>query len=137
MIQNQGLIFLAFTFNGVIIGFIFDLFRVHRKTFKISDIITYIEDFIYWIITGIITVYFMFRFSDGELRAYTFIGIIIGAILYFLTISQYIMKVFIFIIEKIKIIFSKIFRIFIFLFKNLQKFTKKIKIFCKNRGFLG
>ena len=53
MISNQANLFLIFTINGVIIGLLFDFFRILRRSFKTKDIITYIEDIIFWILTRI------------------------------------------------------------------------------------
>ena len=54
MITNQAYLFLIFILNGLIIGFLFDFFRILRKTIKTTDFVTYIQDFIFWILTGII-----------------------------------------------------------------------------------
>ena len=45
MVANQANLFLIFTINGILIGLLFDIFRILRKSFKTPDIITYIEDF--------------------------------------------------------------------------------------------
>ncbi|MBO5478942.1 MAG: spore cortex biosynthesis protein YabQ [Clostridia bacterium] len=62
--NNQAYTFLVFIINGIIIGFLFDCFRILRKSFKTSDIITYIEDILFWIITGIVTLYFIFFYNN-------------------------------------------------------------------------
>ena len=54
MVTNQAYLFCIFIINGIIIGILFDFFRILRKTFKTSDLITYIEDSLFWILTGII-----------------------------------------------------------------------------------
>ena len=94
--------FFIFTLLGVIISIIFDIFRILRKTFKTPDIITYIEDILFWIITGTITLMAIFLFNNGELRIYIFLGIAIGSILYMLFISRYFIKANVFIINLIK-----------------------------------
>ena len=54
MILNQAYIFLIFVINGFLIGILFDIFRILRKSFKTKDIITYIEDILFWILTGLL-----------------------------------------------------------------------------------
>ena len=54
MVLNQANLFLIFVINGILIGVLFDIFRILRKSFKTSDVITTIEDILFWIITGII-----------------------------------------------------------------------------------
>ena len=107
MATNQAYLFMIFTINGILIGFLFDIFRILRKSFKTNDIITYIEDVLFWILTGIIILFTMCKFCDGELRGFTIIGVLIGVILYMLTISTYIIKVFVFIIKTFKTIILK------------------------------
>ena len=93
MILNQAYIFLIFVINGFLIGILFDIFRILRKSFKTKDIITYIEDILFWILTGLLLLYSIFTFSNGELRLYMFLGVFIGCILYMILISQYFIKI--------------------------------------------
>lgn len=143
MASNQAYLFLIFTINGILIGFLFDIFRILRKSFKTNDLITYIEDIIFWILTGIIILFSMCKFCDGELRVFTILGIAIGVILYMLTISTYIIKISVFIINIIKSIIGKIISIIIYPFKLIWNIIKKfifkpISIICINirKGFL-
>ena len=111
MINNQAVLFLIFSLNGVIIGLIFDFFRILRKSFKTSNLITYIQDIIFWIITGISVIFFMYSFSDGTIRFYMFLGLMFGFIIYILTISHYIIKIFIFIMKVFKTIVNSIIKL--------------------------
>ena len=92
MAENQAYLFVIFTFVGMIIGILFDFFIILRKTFKTKDIITYIEDIIFWIMTGIIIIHSMYKLCDGELRFFMIIGIVLGTAIYMLTISRYVNK---------------------------------------------
>lgn len=71
----------------------FDFFRVLRKKFKTTDIVTYMQDIFFWILTGISMLYCIYTFNSGEIRLYEFIGILIGTTIYFLTISKYFIKI--------------------------------------------
>ena len=71
----------------------FDFFRVLRKKFKTTDIVTYMQDIVFWILTGISMLYCIYTFNSGEIRLYEFIGILIGTTIYFLTISKYFIKI--------------------------------------------
>ncbi|MBP3831841.1 MAG: spore cortex biosynthesis protein YabQ [Clostridia bacterium] len=147
MAGNQTYLFIVFTIVGIIIGILFDIFRILRKSFKTKDIVTYIEDILFWILTGIIILFSMYKFSNGELRFFMIIGIIMGTLMYMITFSRYVIKISVFIIkiiktiivypvkvvEKIlkKIIIRPIFIICINFKKNFINFVKKNK---KNRG---
>lgn len=102
MASNQAYLFVIFTIVGIIIGVVFDLFRILRKTIKTNEIFTNIEDILFWIITGILIIYSMYIFCDGELRFFMIIGIIIGTIMYMITFSKYVIKISIYIINILK-----------------------------------
>ena len=38
MVANQANLFLIFTINGILIGLLFDIFRILRKKFKTSNL---------------------------------------------------------------------------------------------------
>ncbi len=129
--------FFIFTILGLLIGVIFDIFRILRKTFKTTDIVTYIEDILFWFLTGILTLVFIFKFNNGELRFYIFIGISIGSIIYMLFISNFFIKINVYILNIIKTFIYKIIyfltKPFIFIFSILKKvFIKPIYFICIN-----
>ncbi len=128
MITNQAYLFFIFIINGIIIGLLFDFFRILRKSFKTPDIITYIEDLLFWILTGFIVLYSIFTFNNGEIRLYMILAIILGAIIYMLVASRYIIKINVTIIDFIKKILKKIFNIILIPFKFLHKLIKKFFI---------
>lgn len=129
MIINQGYIFVIFILNGFLIGILFDIFRILRKSFKTKDIVTYIEDILFWIITGIFLLYSVFRFNNGEIRLYMFIAILIGVLLYMLILSSYIITINVKIITSVKNLFQKIFNVF---FKPFKKLFDKIRLMITN-----
>lgn len=93
---------LIFIVVGIVLGIIFDSFRIIRKSFKTPDFVTYIEDILFWIISGIILLFCIFTFNNGELRLYLFASIIVGNIIYMVTLSKYFIKVSTFILISIK-----------------------------------
>lgn len=46
-------LFLIFFASGIIIGIFFDIFRIIRRSFKINDFHTFLEDSLFGIITGL------------------------------------------------------------------------------------
>ncbi len=123
---SQAHVFLIFIINGIIIAFIFDIFRIFRKSFKTPDWVTYIEDIIFWFITCVILAYSIYTYNNGEIRLFIFIGLIIGAILYILTISKYIIKFSVKIIRFLKIIFYKIIYYITYPIKIILKIVRKL-----------
>ena len=134
MAGNQAYIFIIFTLNGVFIGLLFDIFRILRKSIKTKDLVTYIEDVIFWILTGISIIYSMCVYCNGEIRFFMVLGIIIGIALYMLTISNYVIKIFVSIILFLKKILEKLIKIVIFPVKIIVKkvILNPISIICIN-----
>lgn len=133
MILKQLQILIYFILTGFIIGILFDIFRILRKSFKTIDFITYIQDFIFWILTGLILIFSIFKFNNGELRSYVIIGIIFGLFIYMLTISKFILKFFVFIINFIKKIVKIPLKILFnftkkYFFQPIKKFSSKINM---------
>lgn len=129
--ENQAYIFLIFILNGFLIGILFDGFRILRKAFKTSDIITYIQDILFWIISGGIILYSIFKFNNGELRNYIFIGLGIGTLLYILLFSKIFIKINLSVINFVKKLFYFIILIPIQLCSNVFR-----KIFLKPISFI-
>lgn len=126
MITNQAYLFLIFTLNGLIIALLFDFFRILRRSFKTKDFVTYLEDILFWIITGIIILYSIFIFNNGEIRFFMFVGIILGVTLYMLLLSSYIIKISIYFIDILKKILRTILKIISYPFTLITKIIKKI-----------
>lgn len=150
IILSQLYSLLIFTITGIIIGVFFDIFRILRRSFKTPDIITYIEDILFWIFTGIFFIMVLFKFNNGEIRSYVLLGLLFGIMIYMLIISKYFIKINIAIIKiikkvvsyPIKIIFKiikpltfiviNIRKIIVDIFNKILKTTKKYKKIEKN-----
>ena len=129
---SQGYLFLIFILVGIIIGLLFDFFRILRRTFKTSDFITYLEDILFWILSGIILIYSIFVFNNGELRAYIFLSIFIGIITYMLTISKYFIKFNVLILTCLKKVITTILKIITYPFELILKLLIKPLNIIKN-----
>lgn len=130
----------VFFIIGIVIGILFDIFRVIRKTFKTSDIITYLEDIVFWVLVGSILLFSIFFLHNGEIRSYIFIGLIIGIIVYILTISKYFIKINVIILNFLKkVIYEPTKKFFCFINKiffrpiklGIKKLIDSIKILSK------
>lgn len=128
MTINQAYLFIVFIINGIFIGVLFDFFRILRKSFKTINFITNIEDIIFWILAGISVIFCMYKFTDGSIRLFMFIGLIFGITTYILTISTVIINISVKILTIVKKIIKFIlcpFKIFFDYIK--EKMTKKVK----------
>lgn len=130
MITNQAYIFLIFIVKGITIGLLFDIFRILRLSFKTKDIITYIEDILFWLLTAFIILYSIFKFNNGEIRFFIFLALALGVLLYITAFSSSIVKLGVYVIKYIKKISKKFFNMlkmpFIFIYKLVKILIKKI-----------
>lgn len=110
---------LIFTISGIAIGIFFDIFRILRKSFKTPDIITYIEDIVFWIFSGLFFLFMLFKFNNGEIRSYVIVGLTFGILIYIFTISKYFIKINVSIICFVK-------KVILYPLKLLWRFLKKI-----------
>ena len=126
MIYTQLQLFFIFLINGLLIGLLFDFFRILRKAIKTADFITYIEDALFWILTGFIILYSIFTYNNGEIRLFMFLAMIIGILLYWVLISKFILSISLNIINFIKKVFQIIFNIINIPFTFFIKIIKKV-----------
>ena len=118
----QGKVFLMMGIAGIIIGFVFDVFRSFRISFrgtgkKFDFVSAQITDVIFAVIAFCIFTVGVYVFNGGELRSYCFLGAITGIVLY------------VFLLERIIGRISRL--IFKFLYKISIK--KKKKVFTKRK----
>lgn len=145
--ENQTYLFIIFILNGFLIGILFDIFRILRKSFKTSDFLTSIEDIIFWILTAFIILYSVFKFNNGRLRAFLFVGIAFGVLIYMLAFSKAFIKINLYVINFVKKVFyyliivpiSFILKILRIIFKptsfiiiNVKKSLSNFKLKTKN-----
>ena len=123
---EQLQIFFVFIISGIAIGIIFDVFRIIRRSFKISDLHTYIEDIIFGIILGFFLIFIFFIYNSGDVRFYMIVALLIGFLLYMLTISKYFIKINVAIITFIKAALYKILHFILIPVKYIVNFLKKV-----------
>lgn len=118
---NQMKIFFIFVCCGMLIGFFFDVFRILRKSFATPDWLTYLEDILFWLLTCFLLAYTIFTYNNGEIRFYVILAVLIGTILYILTLSRYVVKA-----SVVCICFLKKW-VYLLLIKPLQWCWKQVK----------
>lgn len=120
---SQIKVLLIFSLSGIAIGIVFDFFRIQRKIIKTHDIITYMQDALFWVISSIILIITIVRYTDGEIRSYMVLGLFVGICLYFLLISRYFRIIALHIAKFIKKIISKM----LYPLKKICKLIKKTR----------
>ncbi len=131
-IRSQVDAFLLCIAIGVLAGFIYDIFKIIRKSFKHKLLFIQIEDFIYWIIVTFVSFLILLHKNGGDIRLYGVIGLFIGYTINETLISKWTVKIglkcvmymFIFIAQLIKIIMFPI-KIILKIFEKPIKFILK------------
>ena len=116
---------------GVIIAFLYDMFRLKRRIVRTKTAMVHFEDIVFWIIAAIIFFLSSYVISNGETRAYYYVGSFLGGVLYFSVFSKPILWLLTQLIKLILWPFVKLINILNpilkFLIRSIIKLLKKIR----------
>ena len=121
MIAEQVYIFVYAILAGVVAAFLYDILRIKRRAIKTGVIFVSLEDLLYWLIAAVLLFVTVYNSNNGQMRAFIFIGNVIGVILYETLLSNIVIKSSITIINIIKIILRFIWKVISYPFKLLYK----------------
>lgn len=128
--------FLYAAITGVILSAIYDIFRIIRRIHPHGTILVALEDIVYWIGSALCISYILLLENDGIIRWFFILGLLLGMLLYNLTISRYLVCFFSRTIRYILDIVHKVLKIvfhpLIFLYNKNKKILKKVKKALKN-----
>lgn len=100
-VAQEVYILLVTIYGGVLIGFIYDLYKIFRNIFNPKKIATIIQDFLFWTIISVVAFYVLIFSNQGDLRFYNFIGFIIGALVYHYLVSKHVRRALYFILKNV------------------------------------
>ncbi len=86
---SQAVNFLYSVVLGVLFAFVYDFFRSLRKCKPHTILSVFMEDISYFFILSVITFVFLLALTNGQVRAYILIGILLGFLLFIFTLSKY------------------------------------------------
>lgn len=115
--SQEAYILLATIYGGILIGFIYDLYKIFRRAFHPKKIATVIQDFLFWIIISLVAFYVLIISNEGALRFYNFLGFIIGAATYSFFLSEIVTNAVVLILRGIKRFFVDLYQIIIYPFR--------------------
>lgn len=133
-LKEETITFFIFILLGIIVGIIFDFFRAIRKVKKCKEKYVYLQDILFFLITGVVLSSALIYILADEIRLYLFVSLFLGIVIYMSTISIFIMKIFVRIIkisdEIIKFIFLPL-KLYKDIFMTIYDFLlKKCKKYC-------
>lgn len=97
--------------SGILTGILFDLYRVIRGV-NIPKFIQLIQDFLFWILCGIVIFIFLLYVNYAFLGPYVYVFLVLGVLLYLRFVSVFFRRT----EQKVRLGIYKVARIF---FKNL------------------
>ena len=121
LIYDEMTLFAICMLLGAILAMVYDIIRIFRLFVPHADVFVDIEDLIFWIFTAWMVFRTLVIYNRGALRAYAFIGMFLGVILYSLTLSKLLM----FIVRKVVPYWKKLFGLFAKTFSFLEHFVRK------------
>lgn len=81
-VQFQSFVFSYSVYGGILIGIIYDIYRVFRGRKRSEGVITSFWDILFIIVVFLIIVWAIFSSNYGDIRAYVLIGFAVGFYLY-------------------------------------------------------
>ncbi len=135
-IWYQVVLFLVFFCFGVICAFVFDAFRVSEQFRKSNFVTLAIKDILFWLIVLTLMFAICLRFNNGEIRFFMFLGMLLGASVYFNTVSKFVINIMFFVVKMLRNIIKIVVKVLLLPLKLLLKiFNKPVVIavaFSKN-----
>lgn len=118
-VDSQLHTFIITIATGILLGVLFDCYRVLRGTFKPRVVMTWVADLLYWLIATVVVFLALIVSNWGELRFYVFLGIISGVVLYYRLLSLYAIRLFSAIIKLVKWIITVLKKMLMFIIKPI------------------
>ncbi|MDI3312073.1 MAG: spore cortex biosynthesis protein YabQ [Thermoanaerobacterium sp.] len=101
-VESQLYSFLVMLYGGIIIAILYDVYKLFRFILRPKRIATDIGDIIYWVLGTIVFIFFLYVSNYAEIRFYSFLGLLIGILLYNIFLSPVVMKILLFFYKHIK-----------------------------------
>jgi spore cortex biosynthesis protein YabQ len=80
--------FLLTVVTGMLLGLLFDFYRIMRGVFKPRWFVTSVADLLYWLVATVFVFVALLFGNWGEVRLYVFIGLFVGVLLYYWLFSR-------------------------------------------------
>ncbi|OON97540.1 MAG: hypothetical protein ATN36_03015 [Epulopiscium sp. Nele67-Bin005] len=93
LVNVQGALFIECLKVGIMMGMVYDLIRIFRKLVYHFDWLVHLEDLLYWVGCSFLGFGMLYMHNYAEIRLFAFLGIAIGAVGYFVTLSVIFMKI--------------------------------------------
>ena len=85
-------VFLLCAFAGILCAFLYDVFKMIRLLCKAGVRMTFVLDFVYWILTALLAFNMLLYTNYGQFRLFEAVAMLVGVILYFVSASSVVVR---------------------------------------------
>lgn len=100
-VQFQSYVFLYSVYGGILIGILYDIYRAVKGKKRNEKLITSLWDVLFLISVFVVVIWAIFSSSYGDIRAYVFIGFVVGFYLFEKLLGRIAVGIFCFICRSI------------------------------------
>ena len=111
---------------GFILGLLYDILSLFRRTFRKTGVTVFVVDFCFCIFVAVSSFLLLLGTANGFIRVYLLVAEILGAVIYFLTFGILVSSVVGLLSDLIKKCFSPFFKLRKMIFIKIKKITEKL-----------
>ena len=123
--RHELFVLLGTFIGGLVLGLVFDIFRIYRKNFKGASSFVWLQDVLMWAVMLVVVYVTVFITNSAQIRWYEFAGFGAGVAVYMVVLSTFVVMVSSAVIGIIKKIFSFVFLIIMFPFRLIWKLLSR------------
>lgn len=121
--RHELYVLLGTFIGGLVLGVVFDLFRIFRKNFKGASSLVWLQDVLMWAVMLAVVYITLFITNSAQVRWYEFAGFGAGIAVYMVLLSRIVVAVSSAVITFFKKMILFIFNIILFPFRIIFKFV--------------
>lgn len=118
-------VFFGAIVGGLVIGLLFDVFRIWRKNFPVPTALVWVQDALFWLLLAGVVYATIFITNSAQVRWYEFAAIGLGAALYLCTLSRLVIGVSSFVIRLAKRVLLFVLKLVLFPLYLLDKCLRR------------
>ncbi len=122
-LSPESFLFFSSVFLGFLFGLYYEVFRFMRLSFPHGTFLVFIEDLLFFLPISLIYIFFNYALSDGVVRYFSILGVVMGFLLYLATLGKIITFfsscILNFLKKMLRGIFILLFRPIFIVFKNI------------------
>ncbi|MFD2611537.1 spore cortex biosynthesis protein YabQ [Paenibacillus gansuensis] len=115
-LHTQFYTFAMMALSGVLLGVVYDAYRVVCRELRLPRWVLSLMDLVYWVFSCIFVFRVLYASNQGEIRLFVFLGLVLGVLFYFWLIGSITVRIVLWLIQVVRALLrfgAKCFRILI------------------------